>query len=72
VQNFYEKDKTSTMLPQAVCVSSGETPGLINHRVSPVHYTRYAVTHPEGRFVSGRAENPNPFHENFARNAKSL
>jgi hypothetical protein len=40
VQNFYEKDKTSTMLPQAVCVSSGETPGLINHRVSPVSFTR--------------------------------
>ncbi len=36
VQHFYEKDKKRTMLPQAVCVSSGETPGLINHRVSRV------------------------------------
>jgi hypothetical protein len=36
MQNFYEKDKKSTMLPQAVYVSSGETPGLMNHRVTPV------------------------------------
>jgi len=36
VQNFREKEKTSTTLPQAICVSSGETLSLIVHRVTPV------------------------------------
>ncbi|MFP4440654.1 MAG: hypothetical protein ACLFVO_25750 [Chloroflexaceae bacterium] len=61
MQHFYEKEKKSTMLPQAVCVSSGETPGLINHRVSRVNYTTYAVTDPAEHFVSGRAKETRSF-----------
>jgi hypothetical protein len=56
VQNFCEKDQKVPCCRRRFCRSPGETPGLMNHRVTRVNYTRYAVPLREGDIASARPE----------------
>ena len=58
--------KNSPMLPQAVYVSSGETPGLNAHRVRRVTDRSYAVVAPTSDSAAGRAEETSFCHTTFA------
>ncbi len=46
------------MLPQAVCVSSGETLSLIAHRVTRIYYRTYAVGSESGVHLDERPDAP--------------
>jgi hypothetical protein len=70
--NVREKDKKSTMLPQANRLSSDDTSRLNAHRVTRVNNRSYAVPPPEVDIASGRAEDSIFFHKKFARDANFL
>jgi hypothetical protein len=63
---FCEKDKVSTMLPQARLLSSDQTSSLNVHYVNRVINTSYAVIYRKIYFVSDRAEPTILFHEHLA------
>jgi len=71
-QNFVNKKKQYHAAAGEICRSPGETPGLMNHRVTRVNDTSYAVTDSKGHFASGRVEDLFLFHKNVALRATFL